>query len=266
MNAETLVREGKLEEALAGLKQAVRDNAADPKLRVFLFQLLAVRGEWDKALTQLHVSGDLDPASMLMVQTYQIAVQAEAYRRDIFSGKRTPMVFGEPEPWIGHLVQALHDYAAGNADAAAAHRAKAFEDAPAVPCTVDGTACDWLADMDERLGPVFEAIIDGKYYWVPMNRVAHLHIEEPTDLRDVIWIPGVFTWTNGGESHALLFARYPGSENSTDEHRLARGTAFEETLPGTFTGLGQRMFAGGEEEFPMLAVRSIEFQHEGAGG
>ena len=49
MKADELIREGRLDEALAALKEAVRSNPADWRQRVFLFQLLGVRGEWDAA-------------------------------------------------------------------------------------------------------------------------------------------------------------------------------------------------------------------------
>ncbi len=57
MNAETLVKEGKLDEALAALKQEVRAKAGDARLRVFLFQLQSVMGAWEGAITQLNVAG-----------------------------------------------------------------------------------------------------------------------------------------------------------------------------------------------------------------
>ena len=53
---------------------------------------------------------------------------------------------------------------------------------------IDGTKFDWIADADSRLGPVLEAVIDGKYYWIPFNRVAKVNISRPSDLRDLVWI------------------------------------------------------------------------------
>ena len=50
MQADELVKAGRLDEALAALQQQVRDRPADAKLRVFLFQLLAVMGRWEGEL------------------------------------------------------------------------------------------------------------------------------------------------------------------------------------------------------------------------
>ena len=45
MQAQQLIRDGNLTAALAALQDAVRKNATDVKLRIFLFQLLAVLGQ-----------------------------------------------------------------------------------------------------------------------------------------------------------------------------------------------------------------------------
>lgn len=260
MQAEQLVREGKLDEALADLQSRVRSDPANAPLRVFLFQLLLVRGEWDRAMTQLGVASELDAANLLMAQVCQRAVKCEALRHAVFEGRRTPLVFGEPAEWVGLLVESLRLMTAGHHEQAAKLRDEAFEAAPAVSGTADGKAFEWLADADMRLGPVFEAMIEGKYYWVPMFNVRRLRLEEPTDLRDTVWLPGEFLWTNGGKAIALLPVRYHGTESTNDDAlRLARRTDFEEPAPGTFVGLGQRVWATDQGDAAMLATREIVF-------
>ena len=51
MTAQELLKEGKPAEALAALQAEVRAAPNDGKLRVFLFQLLAVLGQWERAVT-----------------------------------------------------------------------------------------------------------------------------------------------------------------------------------------------------------------------
>ncbi|RYE66540.1 MAG: tetratricopeptide repeat protein, partial [Oxalobacteraceae bacterium] len=104
MLAQELVRKGDLAGALSALQDAVRKDASNAKLRVFLFQLLAVQGQWARALNQLNVAGELDAGTLPMVQTYREAIQCEALRADIFSGKRAPLIFGEPEAWLAQLL------------------------------------------------------------------------------------------------------------------------------------------------------------------
>jgi len=58
--AERSLREGDPAAALARLQDDVRARPADAKLRVFLFQLLCVLGQWERALNQLKVASELD--------------------------------------------------------------------------------------------------------------------------------------------------------------------------------------------------------------
>ena len=50
--------------ALPQLQEAVRANPGDAKLRIFLFQLLSVLGQWERALNQLNVSAEIDPNTL----------------------------------------------------------------------------------------------------------------------------------------------------------------------------------------------------------
>jgi type VI secretion system protein ImpE len=116
----------------------------------------------------------------------------------------------------------------------------------------------WIADADMRLGPVCEAVINGRYYWLPFQRLARIEIEAPTDLRDVVWLPAHFQFTNGGESVGVIPTRYAGSESAEDPQlRLARKTVWHEESPDMFTGLGQRILATDAGEHPLMDVRSI---------
>ena len=55
MTPEELLRQGKPEDCLAAVEKLVRANPADGKLRVMLFQVLCVLGQWDRAQNQLQV-------------------------------------------------------------------------------------------------------------------------------------------------------------------------------------------------------------------
>src|ERR1700719_4176414 len=105
--AAELFGAGDLAGCLAQLQSDVRRQPADGKLRVFLAQLLMVTGDWDRALNQLKVAAELEAAALPMMHAYAAAIQCERLRTEIFAGKRSPLVFGEPLPWIASLVQAL---------------------------------------------------------------------------------------------------------------------------------------------------------------
>ena len=214
--AEQAVREGDLDAALNNLQQQVRQEPAKAELRVFLFQLLSVLGQWDRALTQLNVAGDLDAGTLAMVQMYREAIQCERLRAAVFEGKKSPVVFGEPEEWLAMSIEALLVTGTERAGEAQSLRARALESAPPTSGTIDGQPFEWIADADMRLGPICEAVINGRYYWVPFARLSRIDLEAPADLRDVVWMPAHFAFTNGGETVGVIPTRYAGSEASAD--------------------------------------------------
>lgn len=266
-SAEELLRLGRVADAMSALRESIRSDPSDPKKRLFLFQLNCVLGEWDKALNQLNVAAELDPGVQLMARVGRAAIQCEVFRQDVFTGKRSPLLLGEPEPWVGLMIQAAQLSGQGKHGQAAQLRAQAFESAPALPGTLtvaegeEGTPhrFEWLADADERLGPMIEAIVDGKYYWVPFSHIRAIYLEPPSDLRDLVWAPATFRWANGGEAVGLIPTRYPGSERSPDTAiALARKTDFNEKASEIFEPIGQRMWATDTGEYPLLQTRRIE--------
>jgi hypothetical protein len=146
----------------------------------------------------------------------------------------------------------------GKIDEAAQLRAAAFEAAPAVSGTMNGEPFDWIADADVRLGPVCEAMLNGKYYWIPFERLSRIDIEAPSDLRDLIWAPAKLTFQNGGEQVAFLPARYPGSGGGGGRRDPAQPQDRWRGVSGadTHVGLGQRMFATDVGETALLEARS----------
>jgi type VI secretion system protein ImpE len=114
------------------------------------------------------------------------------------------------------------------------------------------------------LGPLLEAIVNGRYYWIPFARLRELRIEKPCDLRDIAWTPAHITLENGGDTVALIPTRYPGTERAPDPRLImARGTEWLERPGSTFLGVGQRLFATDQGEHGLMDVRVIEFEGTG---
>jgi len=264
LTARDVLRDGDARAALEQLKQEVRKAPRDVALRTFLFQMFCVFGEWERAVTQLNAAAQLDPITLPMAQAYRAAIRCELLRARVFAGARSPTIFADPEPWMSLLIEANRVLGAGKAAEAAKLRDDAFEQAPSVAGTIDVQGNDkqafaWIADADPRLGPMLEAVVDGKYYWVPFHRLRTLDIEPPTDLRDQVWMPAHFVWTNGGESYGFVPTRYPGSERAEDPAlALAKRTEWQEN-DTWFLGLGQRMLTTDAAEFALMDIRQIEF-------
>ncbi|MES9829099.1 MAG: type VI secretion system accessory protein TagJ [Candidatus Thiodiazotropha sp.] len=261
MDAEDFLKQGQLDEALQALQQTIRKEPSNAKLRVFLFQLLCVIGEWERALSQLDVAGDMDSLNLPMTQTYREAIHCELFRKEIFSGEKSPLIFGDPPEWTAFLIEALKQAGAGEYAQAETLRNQAFELAPGSAGTIDEQPFEWIADADNRIGPMLEAIINGRYYWIPMQRLKQVTIDTPEDLRDMVWAPAHLTFENEGQTVALIPARYPTTEEESDAMlKLSRKTEWLEPYQGLYTGLGQRMFTTNLDEYPLLSTRQIDFK------
>jgi type VI secretion system protein ImpE len=250
--------------ALKALTDEIKAKPADSKLRVFMAQLLCVMGKWERALNQLSVAAELDALAVPMKQVYGEAIRCEGLRAEVFAGKRTPMIFGQPDQWLALLIESLLRAGTGEAKMAEDLRARAFEEAPGSAGFIDGQAFEWIADADMRLGPVLEAYVNGRYYWVPFERLNQIKFEPPEDLRDYVWLPAHLQFENGGETLALVPSRYEGSELSSDGAvQLGRKTEWRELQPEVWAGLGQRMWSSDAGDHALMEVREIQFGVEG---
>jgi type VI secretion system protein ImpE len=259
--AELAAGSTRLADLLAEGQKSVKSDPANAKRRVMLFQLMILSGQWDRALTQLYVIKEMDGEAGDFVRTYREVIRCELFRKEVFAGTKAPLILGEPQEWIAKLTEAVRLLGQGLVQEAAILRAAAFESAPAVPGRLNGEPFEWIADADVRMGPVCEAMLNGKYYWIPFGRLARIEIEPPADLRDLIWAPARLTFANGGEQVAFLPARYPGSELAADDDvRLARRTEWRHLGADTHVGLGQRMFATDVGETAILEARAIELK------
>lgn len=259
-DSASLLQAGQTEEALAAAKADVRSKPQDVELRVWLFALHCVLGRWDKAANDLAAITSLDASWTVPGRVYQRSIGAEAVRADVFAGRAKPLIMGEPEEWLAWNVQALALESAAKPSEAWELRRRAFEAAPEYPCKVDDQACQWISDVDRRLGPVLEAFLDGKYYWIPFGQLRRIELTPPEFLVESVWLPAKVVVNGGGELAAQLPTRYPGTETAADGTLcLARRTEWVE-LPEGGKPLGQKRFESESADFGLLSVHCIEFE------
>lgn len=260
MLAEEKLKAGDLPGAKAALQDAVRKDPSNAKLRIFLFQLLAVLGEWERAVAQLKVSAELAAEAEPMARAYREAIICEVFRAKVFAGEKDPLLFGEPAEWMALLVEAAKNIIAGQPAAATPLRDKAFETAPTVSGDIDGQRFEWIADADMRFGPLLEIVINGRYFWAPFTAFESIQFDEPKDLRDNVWTAAQVKSASGGEVVAFIPTRYPGAEaDEGNAIRLARSTDWVDVGADTWIGRGQRMFATDAGEIPIMDARRITF-------
>ena len=258
-DADALLRAGDLDGARASLVEAVRKGPQDQPARMFLFQLLCVGGEWDKALIQLRALAQLSPEAQMLAAAYSQAIEAEKLRAQVFAGAAQPALLVKSS-WAGDLAGALSALCQGRTEDAGVLRDKAFEAAPDTPGDLDGTTLEWIADGDARFGPAIEAIIAGQWGLVPFDAIEKIESEGPKDLRDIVWLPVQLGFKTGQSVAALLPARYPGSEAQADTAlRLGRGTDWLEQ-PWGQAGVGQHEWSLSDgTDVGILSLRRLAF-------
>jgi type VI secretion system protein ImpE len=248
-----------LDVQVSRVKEAIRAEPADASLRTFYFQLLAVLGDWNKALAQLQVCAQLDPKALPMAQAYREAMRCELLRAEVFEGRRTPYVVGAPPEWLSYMVDALKAQVASTQKAAFDLRAQALDMAPATAGSINGERFEWLCDSDSRLGPIFELYSAGCYYWVPFSSIKNIALEKPQDLRDVVWQPAQLTLLNEGTLQGVVPARYPAHVDDDDGLRLARRTEWSGIGGDHVAGRGQRVLTTEHCDHALLDVRTVSF-------
>jgi type VI secretion system protein ImpE len=253
--ADVLLRAGDLDGARRVLVEVARRDPGDVPTRLFLWQLLAVAGEWTKARTQLATLAQLSPEAQMLSVVYGQALDAEEQRAAVLRGESRAPIHGG-SPWAEGVAEALELDGRGEAEQAAARRDAAFDGAPDTPGTLDGAPFDWIADADPRFGPTIEAVIGGRYGLLPFDAISLLVSEGPRDLRDVVWYPVELTLKAGPRIAALLPARYPGLPEAGPE-RFGRATNWTDQGHG----IGQRLWSTSDgEDHGLLSIRSLELR------
>jgi len=260
MDAKGLLDAGRLAAAIEQLNHEVRAHPADPKLRIFLFEILCFAGDYERAQRQLDVLGQLNAQAESGTIVYRNALVAEQARMAVATENRLPAFLLEPPAFASLYLAALHRLREGNAPDARALLLEAMEAQPAKAGKVDGQPFADFADADPLLGPFLEIIINDRYIWVPFVQIKRFAIEPPRRLRDLLWAQATLETIDGPSGNVLLPVLYTGSFRHPDEQvRLGRATEWENVGENLVRGRGQRMFLIDDNEKPMLQCHHVEF-------
>lgn len=262
MNAESLIQSGDLAACKIQLFNEIKKDPSNLQLRIFLFQLSCINRDWQRALTQLDVLKDLSDSTLAMVNTYKQLIECELRREKVLSGDLEPICFGEPSDWLACYVKAYKQYCLNDLEQAQELILQGAELAPMVSGTVDDQPFEWLSDADVRFGPAIEVMLNGGYYWLPLEYISEINFEPVDDLRDLVWRAANLTLKNKGKLIVFMPVRYPITSETSDLQLLAKTCDWQEPLTDFYVGSGQRVFMSDQEEYPLLNITSIKFNHE----
>src|ERR1700761_4201236 len=188
-SSDDLLRSGDLDAVRAELIDTVKRAPGDPGARMYLWQLMALSGEWDKAVTHLRVLTQLSAEAQMLGTVYNQAIAAEKTRLDAWAGKAPFNVLVSSSPWIDTLAQALGALARGELEEGERLRDEAFDGAGDTPGALQDEKFGWIPDSGPPLGPCFEAFVAGRWGLMPVEAITRIKTEGPKDLRDIIWLP-----------------------------------------------------------------------------
>lgn len=236
MDAQALLREGKIDEAIGAAVARLRDDPANERQRTMLFELLCFNGEYDRAEKHLAVLSEKSKETALGALLYRGCLAAERARAERFE-KGDDGLSPAPKPVSGEL---------------------------------NGKRFASLSDADPRLGARLELFAAGSYLWIPFEHIARIEMEPPRKLRDTLWAPAKVQAGEGFKGmelgEVLLPVLAPFSWRHEDGHvRLGHVTEWVAGAQGEVP-YGQKTFLVDGEEIPLLEVRSLTIDQPSGGG
>jgi len=262
MKAESFLQAGDLQSCKKQLFNEIKKDPSNVELRIFLFQLSCISRDWQRADTQLDVLKDLSDSTLAMVNTYKQLIECELKREKVLSGVNEPICFGEPSDWLAYYVKAYQHYCNNDIKQANQLLQQGADLAPAISGSINDEAFTWLSDGDVRFGPAIEVMLNGGYYWLPLEYVGEINFEPVDDLRDLVWRPANLTLKNKGQLIVFIPVRYPIISDTNDTQLLARICDWQEPVEHFYIGHGQRVFVSDQAEYPLLNVTTIKFNHD----
>lgn len=264
MTVKELLDAGDLAAAVRQSGADVKEAPLDHTKRTFLFELLCCAGDLDRAAKQLDVVGGQNSDREIAVQPYRNVLEGERKRRLLFSEGRVPGLPKRVPEYTGFHLEAINRVREGDYAAARVLLEESEAARPPVAGTINGERFDDLKDGDDLLGPFLEVITLNNYSWIPWESVRSVSIAAPRHLRDLVWIPARVEFEFGSLGEAFLPVLYAGSYPHADDRvKLGRLTDWRSDAGGLAIANGQKVLMAGEQDWPLLEVRQLEFEPSG---
>jgi type VI secretion system protein ImpE len=261
MTADEYYKAGQLAEAVDAQIQAVKVAPADQGRRLFLFELLAFAGQWDRARKQIEAVRYDDPDLEAATAAYRRLLDGEEARRKVFRDGVKPQLLAEPPAHVALRLDAVGRLRENNLAEAAALLAKAQQASPALRGEVNGKPFDGLRDCDDLFAGVLEVLAQGAYFWVPLEQVELITLKAPRFPRDILWAPAHLELRGGSAVNVHLPGLYPASaEHDNNAVKLGRFTDWQAPEGGPVLGRGAHLFLVGDDALPLLEWREVKIE------
>jgi type VI secretion system protein ImpE len=258
--ASELYKDGKLTDAIAATVEQVKAAPADRGRRYFLAELLAFKGDLERADKQLANLISPDAPDLLAASAFRQLLRGETARREVFLQGRVPEFLGLPSESLKLHLEALVQTRNGNFTEAGTILAKADPVDTAVKGTCNGEAFEGIRDLDDLTSNFLEVLTNnGNYYWVPFSEIDLLEFVPPERARDLLWRRAHLIVRNGPDGEVYIPATYPVFDQTDEEILLGRKTEWNALEGAPYRGAGLREYLIGDAVKSILEIESIEF-------
>jgi type VI secretion system protein ImpE len=261
MNARDYYATGQLKDAIAAQLAEVKQHPADSARRGFLCELLCFAGDLERVDLQLDTMGNQEPNLALGISLFRHLVRAEQARQEFYTTGRLPEFLEVPSPALKLHMQASIALREGKNQEAVQLLAAAEAQRPHPAGSCNGQAFTDLRDLDDLTASFFEVLTsNGKYYWIPTEKVESIEFHPPTRPRDLLWRRVRMIVHGGPDGEVYLPTIYAGSQADPDERmRLGRATDWRQASDAPVRGIGQRTFLVGDEARAILDMKELSF-------
>ena len=249
----SLIREGKLAEALASCATELQDEPLNYDVRSLYSELLCINGELEKADKQIDFMVQKNPEFAVGAINLRHLIRAQQSRIDFYQGKGIPKLFHDADA-LDTLFLKMHVALQEGEIEQAAGLAQEMEDFRS--SQGDGTA---TRDLDDTLGPYLEVLgTNGEFYLANFNEIDSLKIEPVESLLETIWLRVEITIKEGPSGTAHIPLIYANSES--DLEKLGQVSDWQELNTDFMVGKGMKMVFANDEAItiPDLQISSLE--------
>lgn len=258
-----LFRAGRLEEAVSLAGEIVRRAPGDVANRLLLAEILLFAGNAERADKVLDAAEAVDPSLGLYVSEFRHLLRAETVRRQTWREGRVPEFLGEPTEALQHTLRALAALRGGDEGAAAEAAAAAEAVRPRSAGRHGATPFDDFRDADDLCAALVEVLTaTGRYFWIPVERIAEMAFAAPQRTRDLFWRRCSMTVSGGPDGDVYVPALYVDpvpSDPAPQDGGLRIGDATDWVGDRLVRGRGQRVFLAGEDGLAIRDLSSLRF-------
>lgn len=261
VDVAAMLRDDRLDEAIAALNLEVRAKPMDTNLRAALCELLCISGNLERADVILDALSNLDPSLAVGTSLFRHLLRAEQARKQFYSDGRLPEFVVKPDAVTELELRAAVLLREGQGGAAMELIEERDAQRHPVAGAADGNSFDDFRDLDDATASHLEVLTpNGKYYWVPFTEIISIDFRKPERRRDLLWRRARLTMVHTPDGEVYLPSIYC-VEGSTPRQLLGAETDFEGGEESPVVGRGLRTFLVGDDGRTILELSSVQFAH-----